>query len=158
MKNVIDKDVNLFLPKKYNFLLLGGNFLLSKRLYEITKRQFEIKRLDYEFSSVEEYFPCIDALGFNIYIEPAQKIQTMVDLYNSNFLILTSEVLLFLNDSKFKEFLEVIKQLKKIKIKIIFISIDTPLHLCKNSDKQIELTNMFSKSWYKRRINDLEDL
>jgi len=158
MKNVIDKDVNLFLPKKYNFLLLGGNFLLSKRLYEITKRQFEIKRLDYEFSSVEEYFPCIDALGFDIYIEPAQKIQTMVDLYNSNFLILTSEILLFLNDSKFKEFLEVIKQLKKIKIKIIFISIDSPLHLCKNSEKQIELTNMFSKSWYKSRINDLEDL
>lgn len=158
MKNVIDKDVNLFLPKKYNFLLLGGNFLLSKRLYEITKRQFEIKRVDYEFSTIEEYFPCINASGFDIYLEPAQKIQTMVDLYNSNFLILTSEILLFLNDSKFYEFLEVIKQLKKIKIKIIFISIENPLHLCKNSDKQIELSNMFSKSWYKKRINDLEDL
>ena len=42
MKNIIDKDISLFLPKKYKFLLLGGNFLLSKRLYEITKRQFEI--------------------------------------------------------------------------------------------------------------------
>ena len=158
MKNVIDKDVNLFLPKKYNFLLLGGNFLLSKRLYEITKRQFEIKRVDYEFNSVEEYFSCISASGFDIYLEPAQKIQTMVDLYNSNVLILTSEVLLFLNDTKFNEFLEVIKQLKKIKIKIIFISINSPLHLCKNSNQQIELTNMFSKSWYQKRISDLEDL
>ena len=87
MKNIIDKDISLFLPKKYKFLLLGGNFLLSKRLYEITKRQFEIKRIDYDFKNTEEYFPCIDSLGFDIFLEPAKKIQTIIDLHNSNVLV-----------------------------------------------------------------------
>lgn len=158
MKNIIDKDVNLFLPKKYNFLLLGGNFLLSKRLYEIAKRQFEIKRVDYDFNAEEEYFPCIESSGFDIYIEPAKKLETMIELYNSNVLIFTSEVFLFLNDSKFQEFLEVIKLIQQKNIKLIFISITNPIHICKNKNGNAELTNMSSKIWYSKRISDLEKI
>jgi amidophosphoribosyltransferase len=158
MKNIIDKDISLFLPKKYNFLLLGGNFLFSKRLYEITKRQFEIKRIDYDFSSTEEYYSCINSNVFDIYLEPAMKIKTMIDLHNSDVLIFTSEVLLFLNESKFEEFLQVIKQLKEINIKIVFISIDSPLHICKNALEELELTNMVSKPWYSYRINEIKNL
>lgn len=158
MKNIIDKDVNLFLPKKYNFLLLGGNFLLSKRLYEIAKRQFEIKRVDYDFNSTEEYFPCIESSGFDIYIEPAKKLETMFDLYNSNVLIFTSEVLLFLNDSKYKEFLEVINHIQQRNIKLIFIPVTNPIHICKNKDGLPEISHLSSKFWYAKRISDIEEL
>lgn len=158
MKNIIDKDISLFLPKKYKFLLLGGNFLLSKRLYEITKRQFEIKRIDYDFKNTEEYFPCIDSLGFDIFLEPAKKIQTIIDLHNSNVLVFTSEILLLLNETKFQEFIEVIKDLKKRNIRIVFLSIINPLHICKNKNQEIELTNMMSKSWYISRIVLLQNL
>lgn len=152
MKNIIDKDVNLFLPKKYNILLLGGNFLLSKRLYEITKRSFEIKRIDYDFNSQEEYFPCIKNKGLDIHIEPAKKIKTIIDLHNSNVLIFTSEILLFLNENKFSEFLKVIEQLKESEIRIIFVSISNPLHICKGLNENLELTNMSSKTWYQERL------
>ena len=48
MLSSIDRDVRLFLPQKYEFLLFAGNFLFSKRLYEIVKREFVIKRIDYK--------------------------------------------------------------------------------------------------------------
>ena len=132
--------------------------MLSKRLYEITKRQFEIKRIDYDFKNTEEYFPCIDSLGFDIFLEPAKKIQTIIDLHNSNVLVFTSEILLLLNETKFQEFIEVIKDLKKRNIRIVFLSIINPLHICKNKNQEIELTNMMSKSWYISRIVLLQNL
>ena len=132
--------------------------MLSKRLYEITKRQFEIKRIDYDFKNTEEYFPCIDSLGFDIFLEPAKKIQTIIDLHNSNVLVFTSEILLLLNETKFQEFTEVIKDLKKRNIRIVFLSIINPLHICKNKEQEIELTNMMSKSWYISRIVLLQNL
>lgn len=158
MKNVIDKDVNLFLPKKYNFLLLGGNFLLSKRLYEITKRIFDIKRIDYDFSGHEEYFSCIQNKGHDIYLEPARKIETIIDLYDSNVLILTSEILLYLSQTKFEEFLQVLQQVQKTNIKIIFLSIKNPLNICKDMSDNLVLTNMSSKTWYKDRCIQVSKL
>jgi len=158
MKKTIDNDINLFLPRNYNFLLLGGNFLLAKRLYEITKRQFEVKRFDYDFNNEEEYFPCIESLGFDILIEPAKKIQTLIDLYNSNVLIFTSEIFLLLNDKKFDEFLEVIKHFKQKNIKLIFISISNPIHICKKENNNLELSNMYSKKWYIKRIFDIKKI
>ena len=158
MKNAIDKDINLFLPKKYNFLLLGGNFLFSKRFYEIAKRQYDIKRIDYQYVNTEEYFDCIESLGVDIQIESLKKIDTMISLYDSNVLILTSEILLFLNEAKYVEFLEFFKSLKKLNIKIVFVNIENPLHIYKKSDHKLELSNMSSKCWYKNRISQTLEL
>lgn len=155
MTKLIDKDISLFLPKKYNFLLLGGNFLLAKRLYEITKRQFEIKRIDYDFSSDETYVEYIGSHTPKILLEPAKKIRTLIDLYKSNVLVLTSEIFLFLDEETYKDFLEVIKEVKTTNLRIIFISVNNPLHVYKNINNNWELSNMFSKTWYKSRIETL---
>jgi len=158
MKTKIDKDLNLFFPKEFNFLLLGGNFLFSKRLYEIMKRNYKIKRIDHEHDFTQEYFSCIDDTTFNIHLESYNKIQGLINLHNSDTLIFTSEILLFLSQEKYLQFIDVLKQIKKSSIKLIFIAIKNPLHICKGSNDQTELSNMSSKKWYQSRLNQIETL
>lgn len=156
MKNKIDKDISLFFPKEFNFLLLGGNFLFSKRLYEIMKREYKIKRIDYKNDFVEEYFSCIDNTTFKIHLESYKKIQAIINLHNSNTLIFTSEILLFLSKEDYVQFLNTLKELKKDNTKFIFISIKSPLHICKKLNGKNELSNMSSKDWYHSRLREIE--
>ena len=103
--------------------------------YEIAKRQYDIKRIDYQYVNTEEYFDCIESLGVDIQIESLKKIDTMINLYDSNVLILTSEILLFLNEAKYVEFLEFFKSLKKsnhsLKIKLLksYISFNLRIYI-----------------------------
>lgn len=158
MKIKIDKDPNLFFPKEFNFLLLGGNFLFSKRLYEIMKRNFDIKRIDHEHNYTQEYFSCISDTTFNIHLESYNKIQGLINLHNSDTLIFTSEIFLFLSNEKYLQFIDVLKQIKKSNIKLIFIAITNPLHICKTNNGKTELTNMSSKNWYRDRLKQIEKL
>lgn len=159
MPNIIDKDVNLFLPGEFNYLLLGGNFLFSKRLYEILKRQYKIKRIDYKHNFTDIHFPCIDNVTFPIYLESFKKIQASIYAHNSDTLIFTSEILLFLSNENHLDFLSLLSNITKLHgIKIIFISIENPLHICKNIFGQIELSNMSSKKWYHERIKNVKQI
>lgn len=158
MQYNIDKDISLFFPEESNFLLLGGNFLFSKRLYEILKRQSKIKRIDYKHEHIPEYFSCIDDTIFKIHLEPFKKVQALIDLYNSNTLIFTSEIFLFLSEEDYKYFFNILKEIKKLDIKLIFISITNPLHICKDINNINELSNMSSKNWYHNRLNHTKDI
>lgn len=158
IKNKIDKDLNLFLPDEFNFLLLGGNFLFSKRLYEIMKRDYKIKRIDYKHEYKQEYFPCIDNTTFKIYLESYKKIEGLISLYNSDALIFTSEILLFLSNENYLQFVDTLKQIKKLNIKLIFIAISNPLHICKGHDNKNELSDMSSKLWYQDRLKEIKSI
>jgi len=112
MQDSIDKDVRLFIPQKYKFLLFGGNFLFSKRLYEIAKRELKIKRID-----------------FNNQIESSDRIKGLIKYYNFDTFIFTSEILLKLDEEDFIKFKKVISSLKDLSnLKFIFISITKPLN------------------------------
>jgi len=156
MKNKIDKDVNLFLPQEFNFLLLGGNFLFSKRLYEIMKREYKIKRIDYKHDFVEEYFSCIDSTTFKIDLEPYKKIKALVNLHNSDTIIFTSEILLFLSQYNYTAFFSTLKKLKEDNIRFVFISVKSPLHICKKLNGKNELSNMSSRDWYHSRLKEIK--
>ena len=158
MQNNIDKDVSLFFPDESRLLLLGGNFLFAKRLYEILKRQSKIKRVDYKHEYDPQHFPCIDNTTFDIHLEPLKKIQALINYHNSDTIILTSEVLLMLPDAKYLQFLNLIQAIKKLGVKIVFISIDNPLHVCTNIDGTLELGNMSSRNWYRTRLLEFEDI
>jgi adenine/guanine phosphoribosyltransferase-like PRPP-binding protein len=158
MQNNIDKDINLFFPKESNFLLLGGNFLFSKRLYEIIKRQSKIKRIDYKHEYTLEHFPCINDTTFKIHLESFKKIKALIELHNANTLIFTSEILLFLSDDDYLYFVNLLKEIAKLNIKLIFISIANPLHICKKVNGENELSNMASKNWYSTRLTEIENL
>jgi amidophosphoribosyltransferase len=158
MQNNIDKDINLFFPEEFNLLLLGGNFLFSKRLYEIIKRQSKIKRIDYKHEHTLEYFSCIDDSTFKIHLEPFKKIQALTDLYNSDTLIFTSEIFLFLSNDNYLHFFNLLKEIKKLNIKLIFISITNPLHICKNINGTNELSNMSNKNWYYDRLDQVKNI
>ena len=158
MQNKIDKDLNLFFPEEFNFLLLGGNFLFSKRLYEIMKRESKIKRIDYKHDHIEEYFSCIDNTSFKIHLEPYKKIQATINLHNVDTVIFTSEILLYLSNDHYVQFLNTLKEIKKDNIRFIFISIKSPLHICKKINHENELTNMSSKKWYHSRLTEIENI
>lgn len=158
MQNKIDKDHNLFFPEEFNFLLLGGNFLFSKRLYEIMKRESKIKRIDYKHDYIEEYFSCIDNTTFKIHLWPYKKIQAIINLHNSDTVIFTSELLLYLSNDEYIQFLNTLKEIKKDNIRLVFISIKRPLHVCKKINRKNELTNMSSKEWYHSRLTDIENI
>ena len=124
MLNSIDKDVRLFLPQKYEFLLFAGNFLFSKRLYEIVKREYRIKRIDYKDK-----------------IEDPNRIKGLIKYYNSDTLVFTSEILLVLDNSDFDKFKQVIISLKGSEnIKFVFVEISNPLkkYVRKNYHSRIQ--------------------
>lgn len=111
MHNNIDKDIRLFIPPKSELLLFGGNFLFSKRLYELVKRNSNIKRID-----------------FKDQIETPNRIKGLIEYYNSNTFIFTSELFLNLDQSNFLKFKELISTLKiNLDLKFIFISVSKPL-------------------------------
>ena len=73
---MIDRDIRLFLPNEYEYILYGGNFLFSKRFYEIAKRTKSIKRIDYTGK-----------------LDSSDKIKSLISYYNSKTFIFTSELL-----------------------------------------------------------------
>ncbi len=158
MQSTIDKDVSLFFPDESRLLLLGGNFLFAKRLYEILKRQSKVKRVDYKHEYDLQHFPCIDNTAFDIHLEPLKKVQALINYHNSDTIILTSEVLLMLPDAKYLQFLNLIQEIKKLSIKMIFVSIKNPLHVCTKADGTLELSNMSSKDWYNERLQKFESI
>ena len=158
MQNTIDKDISLFFPDEFRLLLLGGNFLFAKRLYEILKRQSKIKRVDYKHEYDSQYFSCINNKIFNIHLESLKKVQALINYYNSDTIILTSEILLLLPDAKYLQFLNLIQEIKKLGVKIVFISIKNPIHVCTNIDGTLELSNMSSKDWYCTRLLEFESI
>lgn len=158
MQSNIDKDVSLFFPEEFNYLLLGGNFLFSKRLYEIVKRQSKIRRVDYKHEFDSKYFPCIDDSTFEIHLESFKRIQASIYSYNSDTLIFTSEILLFLSQDNYTQFLSLLRDLAKLDVKLIFISVKNPLHVCKKADGMVELSSMASKTWYHDRVADVKSV
>ena len=116
MRVNIDRDIRLFVPKHYKFLLFGGNFLFSKRLYEIVKRNHSIKRTDF----INE-------------VPDLEIIKGLLNYYNSDTLIITSEILLKIDDTGFYKLLDIIKNLSSTKF--IFVSILKDLSISKYNIK-----------------------
>jgi len=145
MHNSIDKDVHLFFPQKSKYILFGGNFLFSKRLYEIVKRHLEIKRVDYRYKSTQ------DSINYSpkIYLDTFERIKGLLNYYNSDTLIFTSEILLMLSKEDFLVFKNLLKLIKKqLNVKIIFISITAPLFVHEKETNVNVLSNMSNKRWY----------
>ena len=116
MRVNIDRDIRLFVPKHYKFLLFGGNFLFSKRLYEIVKRNHSIKRTDF----INE-------------VPDLERIKSLLNHYNSDTFIITSEILLKIDDTGFYKLLDIIKNLSSTKF--IFVSILKDLSISKYNIK-----------------------
>lgn len=157
MKN-IDTDFRLLIPEKTNLLLFGGNFLFAKRLYEIIKRDLEIKRIDFKKKSSKKYFTSINNRTFKIEIESIEKIKGLLNYYNSNTLIITSEIFLILEKKDYLKMIDLLKEIKKqTKTKIIFIAINNPLHIFEKNKIQ-KLSNMQKSKWYFNRIKEAKNI
>jgi len=150
MTNNIDKDISLLFPKSSKYLLLGGNFLFSKRLYEIMKRQFKIKRIDYDYTLNSKYL--------KFYKNFDKKTKALIDLHESDTIIFTSEVLLFLSNNDFYSLVNSIKEIQKLNVKFIFVSINNPLHFLKKENEVYELTNAQTNGFYNNRLSKIESL
>lgn len=155
MHNSIDKDVHLFFPQKSKYILFGGNFLFSKRLYEIVKRHLEIKRVDYRYKSSQ------DSINNSpkIYLDTFERIKGLLNYYNSDTIIFTSEILLMLSKEDFLVFKNLLKLIKKqLNVKIIFISITAPLFVYEKETNVNVLSNMSNKRWYHTRLLEIKKI
>ena len=83
---MIDRDIRLFLPNEYEYILYGGNFLFSKRFYEIAKRTKSIKRIDYTGR-----------------LDSSDRIKSLISYYNCKTFIFTSELLDQLDKSELNQ-------------------------------------------------------
>lgn len=116
---MIDRDIRLFLPNEYEYILYGGNFLFSKRFYEIAKRTKSIKRIDYTDK-----------------LDSPDKIKSLIRYYNSKTFIFTSELLDQLSKTELNQLYYEVLDSKTTKF--IFINIGEPTPLAKDITRKLD--------------------